>query len=124
MANTKVMTDTGAAWQIDKLDDTVSGKNNYVGWGAGSAAPATSDAALGAEASEARVQGTMSQPDSKTSRLTATMVANGTKTIAEWGRFTASTGGVMTGRTKLDSAIPMLSGDSIIITDDDTLTNS
>lgn len=110
-----ILTTAGIAWLIDKVQDVVATKQQYIGWGTGAGAEAIGNTALTTEASEARTLGTLSQPIATTDRLVGTITATGTKTITEVGRFDAATAGVMLMRA-LFTGIPMLNGDSVIFT--------
>ena len=90
-----VVTDVGEQWIVDKMQETVQTTPDWVGWGTGAGTAAEEDTTLFTEASEARVQGTMSQPTADTLRVVATITADGAKTITNAGTFTASSGGTL-----------------------------
>ena len=115
------LTTAGREWVIDKLQDGAplsNAKMDWVGWGTGTTAEAVGDVQLATEASEARVQGTLSQPATTTDRLVGTITANGTKTIAEVGRFNKSDNGAgrQMQQRHVFTGIPLVSGDSITYT--------
>lgn len=93
-----IFTDAGEDLVVDILDGTVAspgGTGWYVGWGTGAGTAAKGDTTLSTEASETRVQATMSQPASNQTRAVATITADGTKTITNAGLFNASTSGTL-----------------------------
>ena len=65
-------------------------------WGTGACAipPACGSTALVTAGSEARVAGTASKPAARQYRTVATITADGTKTITEWGLFNLSAAGI------------------------------
>ncbi len=111
-----VFTTSGKQWVADKLQNVAPSSNAMMEWGAwgtGAGAEAIGNTALTTEASEARIQGVLSQPAADTDRLTWTHTANGTKTITEAGRFNQlAVGGVMLMRA-LFTGIPLLINDRI-----------
>lgn len=68
---------------------------NYHHWGTGSCSSPVGCAAtsLVTPGSEARVSGTKSRPAAGQYRTVATLTADASKTITEWGLFSASSGG-------------------------------
>ena len=93
-----VVTNTGRQAIIDRLQGNTPAVCDWIGIGTGAVAAAAADTALGAEVGT-RSQGTLSQPDAYTDRCIYTFAAgNGTATIAEAGRFNASSAGTMMGR--------------------------
>lgn len=115
------LTTAGREWVIDKVQDGAPLSNarmTFIGWGTGTTAEAVGDVQLATEASEARVTGTLSQPNATTDRLVGEITANGTKTIAEVGRFNKSDNGsgrVMQQR-HVFSGIPVENSDRIEFT--------
>lgn len=88
-----VLTSAGEAAIIDKLD--VATKFDYVAWGTGTGA-VKGDTTLHTEASESRVQGTVTQPNPDQYQVVATITCAGAgKTITEAGLFNQSTGGTL-----------------------------
>jgi hypothetical protein len=90
----------------------------FIGWGTGSTAEAVGDVQLATEATEARITGTQSQPTATTDRLVGELTANGTKTIAEVGRFNKvdnGAGRIMQQR-HVFTGIPLLVNDRIEFT--------
>lgn len=109
---------TGRELAIDLLQGggTVA---DYVAIGTDSTAAAAGNTALGAEVGT-RVQGTLSQPTATTDRVVSTFAAgNGTATIAEAGRLTALTSGILLARYVF-TGIAKAAGDSLEITYDIT----
>lgn len=90
-----VLTQVGEEWIVDKLDETVQTKAEYVAWGTGAGTAGKSDVALFTEGSEARVQGTLTQPTADKLRCVGTLTADGAKTITNAGTFTLASGGVL-----------------------------
>jgi hypothetical protein len=93
-----VLTNVGEQFICDKLNDTVATAPEWVAWGTGAGTAAKGDTTLFTEASEARVQGTMSTTGSGSTakfQVVATITADGTKTITNAGAFTASTSGTL-----------------------------
>lgn len=93
-----VLTNNGEAWVIDVLDGSIDNQSSfdqYVAWGTDSTGAVKGDSALGTEASEDRVAGSRSQPSADVIQWTATMTADGTKTIAEAGLLTATAAGTL-----------------------------
>jgi hypothetical protein len=87
-----VLTQVGEEWIIDKLQETVQTLPEWIDWGTGAGTAAKEDTALFAEASENRVQGTLSQPVADKLRCVGTMICAGAgKTITNAGLFTVST---------------------------------
>ena len=77
---------------IDKLDESVQTKPEWIDWGTGAGTAAKADTALFVEATEARVQGTLTQPLADKLRNVGTMTCAGAgKTITNAGSFTVST---------------------------------
>ena len=114
------LTTAGREWVIDKVQSLAPLSNatmTAIGWGTGSTAENVADTALVTEASEARVTGTLSQPTTTTDRLVGTITANGTKTIAEVGRFNSTTvsGSTMQQR-HVFTGIPLVVNDQITFT--------
>jgi hypothetical protein len=93
-----VVTDTGVAWIINKLDETVQTTGDYVGWGTGAGTAGVTDTTLftedsGGSPAYARESATRSQPSASTIQWVATITSNGTKTITNAGNFLASSSG-------------------------------
>lgn len=115
------LTDAGRQWYIDiaqAVAPLTNALQTFIGWGTGTTAEAVGDVQLATEASETRVSGTESQPTSTTDRLVGTLTANGTKTIAEVGRFNKvdnGAGRVMQQR-HVFTGIPLLVNDQITFT--------
>ena len=114
-----LVVDTGRSAAIDRLQGTSVGVHDYVGIGTDSTSPVVGNTALGGETGT-RVQGTLSQPTAYTDRVVSTFAAgNGTATIAEAGRFSASVAGNMFARYVF-TGIPKGASDSLEITYDIT----
>lgn len=90
-----VLTDVGAAWIVDKLDETLQTTGDYIGWGTGTGTAAKADTTLFTEAAEARVSGTRTQPSADTIQWVGTLTSASTQTITNAGNFTASTSGTL-----------------------------
>jgi hypothetical protein len=94
-----VFTNTGRAWIVDRMDGTVTTRMTGIAWGTGAGTAAITDTTLFTEASEARVNATLSQVTTlvvgDTYQAVGTITANGTKSITNAGLFDASSGGVL-----------------------------
>lgn len=112
-----VLTDDGEGWIVDKLDEVVDTKPDYIGWGTGAGTAAKGDTSLFTEASENRVQGAVTQPTADKLRVVAEITADGTKTITNAGTFTASTSGTLVVHGDF-TGISLNSGDKIEFTID------
>lgn len=108
-----VFTTVGATLITDYLDETTTVPTDWhVGQGTGAGTAVIADTTLFTEASESRVIGTASQPDSVTNRWVATIVADGTKTVTNAGLFDAATTGNMMIKGDF-TGIPVNASDSI-----------
>jgi hypothetical protein len=88
-----VLTETGEEWTVDKLNESVQTKAEYVGWGTGATVPTKGGTDISTPATEARVLGTSSKTGSLATaklQVVATITANGTKTITNAGLFTTA----------------------------------
>lgn len=112
-----IVTTVGKAWMIDKLDETLSVNADFVAWGTGAGTAAVGDTTLFTEASEARVQGTQSQPAADTKRVVATLTADAAKTITNVGLFTALSGGTLVVKKDF-TGVPLALGEKIEFTID------
>jgi len=95
---TSVLTYVGEEFIVDKLVENSNNLCDYVGWGTGAGTAAKGDTTLFTEASEARVQGTVSKTGTGATakyQLVSTLTANGAKTITNAGNFTASVAGTL-----------------------------
>ena len=90
-----LVTDSGEQWIVDKMQETVQTTPDWVAWGTGAGTAGETDTTLFTEATEARVQGTMSQPAADILRVVATLTADAGKTITNAGSFTASAAGTL-----------------------------
>jgi len=117
-ASTAVV-NTGRAIITSRLIGTATGVPHHIAWGTGSTAVALTDTTL-TEPGEARTLGTGTQTTTTTAsdtlNVTGTIVATGTRTIAEAGLFTAATSGTLFVRGVLASTIGLTTGDSIAFT--------
>lgn len=117
-ASTAVV-NTGRAIITSRLIGTATAVPLYVAWGTGGTAVALTDTTL-TEPGEARTLGigtqTTTTTTSDTLNVTGTVVATGTRTIAEAGLFTAVTSGTLFVRGVLASTIGLTTGDSIAFT--------
>jgi len=116
-----VLTQVGEEWIVDKLDEAVQTEPDWVHWGTGAGTASKSDTALFTPGSEARVQGTISQPVADKLRVLATLTADGAKTITNAGSFTASTGGTLVVHGDF-TGIALNAGDKIEFTVDIEIT--
>jgi hypothetical protein len=109
-----VFTDAGEAFVVDKLDGVITDttKAEYIGWGTGAGTAAKADTTLFAEATEARVLGTRSQPAADTYRVVGQITADGSKTITNAGLFTAATVGTLVIHADF-TGVPVLANDAI-----------
>lgn len=111
MAN--VFTDAGEALLTDILDGTTPVPGTwYIGWGTGAGTAAKGDTTLFTEASESRVAAALTQPTADANRFTATITADGSKTITNAGVFTAATSGTLLLKSDF-TGVDVASGDSI-----------
>ncbi len=91
-----VLTETGEEHTVDKLNETVQTKAEYVGWGTGATVPTKSGTDISTAATEARVLCTTSKTGSLATakyQAVGTITANGTKTITNAGLFTTAGSG-------------------------------
>lgn len=99
------ITATGITWMVDRLDNTTTATNAWIGWGTGGSstgATATSaDTGLKAAATEAWQACTLSQPAVDTNQYVATITAGTGKTVEEAIVFvgTSTATGTATNRT-------------------------
>ena len=125
-ASTAVV-NTGRAIITSRLIGTATAVPLYVAWGTGGTAVALSDTTL-TEPGEARTLGigtqTTTTTASDTVNVTGTVVATGTRTIAEAGLFTAVTSGTLFVRGVLASTIGLTSGDSVAFTFNVSITSA
>ena len=111
---TTVYTSAGAALVVDIIGETTSVQTYYVAWGSGAGSFTRASTALFAEASEARVAASASQPTDNTNRWTGRLTANAAKTITEAGVFSVSGTAAGTMVVAGDfSGLVLASGDSI-----------
>lgn len=90
-----VLTNVGAAWIVDKLDETVQTNAVYIGWGTGAGTAAKADTALFVESAEARVLATITQPAADKIRFVGSLTAATAQTITNAGNFDATTAGTL-----------------------------
>lgn len=92
-----VYTSVGETVVVDLIDGTsathLDATNGKIGWGTGAGTAAKADTTLFTEASEARVAVVASQPTADKNQWTATLTANGAKTITNAGLFDAAAAG-------------------------------
>lgn len=100
-----VLTATGITFLVDRIDNTTTATNFWIGWGTGGSSTggtATSaDTGLKAAATEAWVACTLSQPSVDTNQFVGTITAGTGKTIEEVHLFggTSTATSVATNRT-------------------------
>ena len=91
-----VYTTAGKNAIVDIIDGTLatllSATNAKSAWGTGAGTAVVGDTTLFTEASEARVACAISQPAADTNKWTATMTADGAKTITNAGLFNSTSG--------------------------------
>jgi hypothetical protein len=112
------ITDAAADFLADDFVDASTDVSNmdWHHWGTGACStPACGATGLVTAASEARVSGAASQPGTRQYRTVATITADGTKTITEWGLFSASTAGTAWS-LRCFTGIPLLASDGIEFT--------
>jgi len=95
-----VVTNAGLGLVTSRLGSAASAVPDYVAWGTGAGTAAVTDTTLFTEASEARVQGTITQQTTNTAndtyQVVATITVSGSgKTITNAGLFNASSSGTM-----------------------------
>lgn len=115
------LTTAGREWVIDAVQGVAPLSNalmDFIGWGITATAEAVTDVQLASEAPETRVQGVLSQPTTTTDRLVGTMVATGTRSITEVGRFNKidNTAGRQMQQRHVFTAIPLIANDAITFT--------
>lgn len=92
-----IYTSAGEVVVCDLIDGTsgthLDATNGKIGWGTGAGTAAKGDTTLFTEASEARVAVVASQPTADKNQWTATLTANGSKTITNAGLFDAAAAG-------------------------------
>lgn len=109
-----LITTAGKGFAIDRFQGTSVPVADYIAIGTGTNAAALGDTALQTEIGT-RVQGALTQPDATTDRCISTFAAgNGTGAITEAGRLTASSGGVLVGRTVF-SVVNKAAGDPLTV---------
>lgn len=116
-----VCPDQGEQWYVDKAQNVAPLSNalmDYQTFGTGSTAEGetVTIAASVTEVSEARVQGTLSQPSADTDRLVASTTFGGSKTVTQYARTNTASkgdGGERLLLYALFTGIPVQSGDSI-----------
>ena len=112
-----VYTTLGKAWVVDKVDNTVGAATFYGGWGTGGSSTGGTATAgnttLFAEATEARVITTNSQPAADTNQWVFTITSGTIKVIEEAGVFA----GTSTATTMLirgnHGGVVLATGDSV-----------
>jgi hypothetical protein len=89
-----VYTSLGETKIVDLIDGTsavhLAAANATIAWGTGAGTADKADTALFTEASEARVAVAETQPSADKNQWTATITANGAKTITNAGLFDAA----------------------------------
>src|SRR5688500_13047485 len=91
------LTTVGVAYLCDLMDGTGStgGSQRWIGSGTGTTAATSGDTAIESETSEARVVGVFSQPAANTNQLVGTITYGTSKTIANAGNLSSSSGGTL-----------------------------
>lgn len=98
----QVFTQKGEEFCIDKLLETSQLYPKYIGQGTGAGVVAKGDTDLWTPASESRVTGVLSEAAADKMQAVGTIVADGTKTITEFGLFDAATGGNLIAHFEMD----------------------
>lgn len=88
-----ILTNSGEDWVVDKLDESVSGTTEYIGWGSGSTAPQKTDTDLDAAEYESRVSGVRTQYATDTVQWEGTITSTANRPIVECGLFSAAGAG-------------------------------
>jgi len=88
-----VFTQFGEEWVADVLNGLAPG-TQYIHWGTGAAVPSKGSTNVSTPGTEARVAAVRAEATADKLQWTATIVANGTKTITNAGLFKAGTLGV------------------------------
>lgn len=111
-------TTNGKGLVVDLVDNTITVATFFIGWGTGGSSTGSTatigDTALQAEATEARVSSTVSQPAADTNQFVATITNQkaGGKTVEEVGVFNASAAGTLLIRGT-HGGVALATGDSI-----------
>lgn len=116
-----VITNVGEEFVVDKLNETVQTKPEYVGWGSGAGTAAKSDTDLFTPETEARVLSTTSKQGTGSAakyQAIATIVAAAGKNITNAGLFTtAGTGSPPSGGSLIvkgdHASVALNTGDQI-----------
>lgn len=88
-----VLTETGEEWAVDKLNEAVQTKAEYIGWGTGATVPSKSGTNISTPANEARVLGTSSKTGSLATaklQVVGTLTSASAQTITNAGLFTTA----------------------------------
>lgn len=114
-----VFTSAGEAVIVDLVDGTsvthLDDTNGKVAWGTGAGTAAKGDTTLFTEASETRVAVSTSQSAADTHQWTATITADGTKTITNAGLLDAAAAGNLIVKGDF-TGIPLVLNDAIAFT--------
>jgi hypothetical protein len=113
-----VVTNAGEAWAAGRLAGTIATDAHFVAWGTGAGTAAKADTTLSTEASESRVNGTVTVEGTGASavyQVVGTLTANATKTITNAGNLTASTSGTLVVHGD-HTGVPLDLGESITYT--------
>jgi hypothetical protein len=89
----QIFTQKGEEFCVDKLMETTQNEPKYIGQGTGTGTVAKGDVDLWTPATEARVTGVLSEAAADKLQVVGTIVADGTKTITEFGVFDAAGSG-------------------------------
>lgn len=115
MADVTVLTDVGAAWIVDKLDEAVQTTGDYIGWGTGNGVANKIDTVLSSEAAETRVVATRTQPASDKIQWVAQLASLSAQTITNAGNFTAGSSGTLIAHGSF-TGIVLAQGDKVEFT--------
>jgi hypothetical protein len=116
------LTTVGVAALVDIMDGTAGagstgGSQKWIGSGTGTTTATSGDTTIETETSEARVSSTFSQPSANTNRLVGTITYGTSKTIANAGNLTSSSGGTLVVHGDF-SGVAVLASDAIQFTID------
>lgn len=91
-----VLTETGEEFCVDKLNEAVQTKAEYIAWGTGAVVPTKAGTGISTPAAEARVLGTSSKTGTLATaklQVVGTLTSASAQTITNAGLFTALTVG-------------------------------
>lgn len=121
---TVVLTNIGEEWTVDKINEAVQTKPEYIGWGTGATTPTKAGTDVSTPANEARVLGTSSKTGTTSTakyQLVGTITSLSGQTITNVGFFTtAGTGTPPSGGSLIiwgdHTGVALLTNDQIAYT--------